>query len=99
MNLEQLFDVAQQYGNVDLFQDESDRAFSCTITFMTIKHTKLQAESGWKHRTPSAALIAAIQKAEKIAASLSQSADQFKHIERLPISMKSQAITEKRASD
>jgi hypothetical protein len=68
--LEHLFDLAQQYGNVDMFQDGSDRTFSCYITFQTIRHAELKAKSGFKHPSPRAALEAAIGKAQEIVASI-----------------------------
>lgn len=74
-NLEELFDIAQQYGNIDLFQNSTDRTFNVRITFMTIDHAELIALSGYGHGTISKALIKAIEKAEEIVASLKETVD------------------------
>jgi len=71
-NLGELFDIAQQYGNITLFQCSKDRTFNVRITFMTINHAELIAQSGYRHDTISKALIKAIEKAEEIVISLKE---------------------------
>jgi len=69
LTLEQLFDAAQTFGNVHIFQHD-DRTWSAQIEFRTIEHVKLKAESGYKHTAVSSALSAAIENAVVIVESM-----------------------------
>ena len=68
--LEELFELAQQYGNITIFQCHNDRTFIAQITFETIAHATLEASSGHNIETINEALIKAIEKAEEIVQSL-----------------------------
>lgn len=66
MSLEELFDEAARYGNVDVFS--SDRAqhpncYKVNITFQTRAHTEMKASSEYKMPVKGA-LIQAISNAE-----------------------------------
>lgn len=74
-SLEDLFEIAQQYGNINVYQCDRDRTFCTSITFMTIDHAELKATSGFRHKTIRAALIKAIEKAEEIIGSLKDTVD------------------------
>ena len=67
--LEQLLEEAQKYGRILLHQT-SDGDFSFTIKFNTIDHVELEASSGFKHKTPRSAVLAAIEKAVLIVESM-----------------------------
>lgn len=67
--LEQLLEEAQKYGRIRLHQC-TDGDFSFTITFNTINHIELEAKSGFGHKTPRAAALAAIEKAVIIVESM-----------------------------
>ena len=69
--LEQLLDEAQKYGRIHLHQTRSGD-FSVTITFNTIDHVELEANSGFNHKTPRLAVLAAIEKAVVIVESMKQ---------------------------
>lgn len=81
--LEELYKLARQYGTVDVFNSESDGTFSCNITFRTVDHTELKAKSGFRHADPGSAILAAIEKAEEIAASFVAAAQRFGNAQRL----------------
>lgn len=70
--LERLFEEAQKYGRIFLHQSD-DGTFSCTISFNTIKHIKLDAKSGYKHATIKSAVVAAIKNAVVIVESMKNS--------------------------
>ena len=76
-SLEELFEIAQKYGNIRLFQCDSDRTFSAVIEFMTIKNTKLEAKSGFRHKDIRTALIAVIEAAQQIVDSVQGIAKQI----------------------
>jgi hypothetical protein len=69
--LEQLLEEAQKYGRIHLHQTRSGD-FSVTITFNTIDHVELEAKSGFDHKTPRLAVLAAIEKAVVIVESMKQ---------------------------
>lgn len=69
--LEQLLDEAQKYGRIHLHQTR-DGDFSARITFNTIDHVELEASSGFNHKTPRLAVLAAIEKAVVIVESMRQ---------------------------
>ena len=69
LTLEQLLDEAQKYGRIFLHQNR-DGAFSFTISFNTIDHVELEAKSGFSHKTPRSAVLAAIEKAVVIVESM-----------------------------
>lgn len=69
--LEQLLDEAQKYGRIHLHQNR-DGEFSFTITFNTIDHVELEAKSGFNHKTPRSAVLAAIEKAVVIVETMKQ---------------------------
>lgn len=81
-NLSELFREARQYGLVRVVT-ASDGLYYCTIEFSTIKHTKLQAESGWKHPTPEDAVIKAISVAKEIVNSIAESIEPMKELAKL----------------
>jgi hypothetical protein len=66
MTLEELFEHAMQYGNVNVHQCEKDRTFSVNIKFMTAEHIRLEAHSGFRCPTIRDGLVRAIKKAEEI---------------------------------
>lgn len=70
--LEQLLDEAQKYGRIHLHQTR-DGDYSVSITFNTIDHVELEAKSGFNHKTPRLAVIAAIEKAVVIVESMKKS--------------------------
>ena len=81
-SLEELFELAQQYGNIDLFQNVTDRTFSVNITFQTIKHAELKAMSGFGNKTIEGAICAAIKQAEIIVAQFkTESQKEYKLLE------------------
>lgn len=69
--LEQLLDEAQKYGRIRLHQSR-DGDYSFSITFNTIDHVELEAKSGFNHKTPRLAILAAIEKAVVIVESMRQ---------------------------
>jgi hypothetical protein len=70
MNLQELLDEAQKYGNIYLHQSKEDRTFSFDIKFTTIKHVELEASSGFRHKTIESAVCAALEKAVIIVESM-----------------------------
>lgn len=69
--MRELWDLARQYGSVDLFTNEQGK-YSCVITFHTIEHTELKARSGYGFEDPEECLKAAIKAAQKIVNTMSQ---------------------------
>lgn len=48
----------------------TDGDYSCTIEFVTIKHVKLEAKSGYNNSSPEEAVSKAINKAKEIVRSM-----------------------------
>lgn len=71
-NLSELFRIARQYGQVDIFTSSSTGKYSCYITFNTIEHTELIAKSGNGNETPEEAVEKAIRSAQEIVSSISK---------------------------
>lgn len=67
--LEQLLEEAQKYGRIHLHQTR-DGDFYFTISFNTIDNVELEASSGFDHKTPRLAVLAAIEKAVVIVESM-----------------------------
>jgi len=65
--LESLFEEAITYGRIHLFQ-AGDSTFSFTIEFETVPGVKLEAKSGFNHKTIKSAVIKAIDQAKTIRA-------------------------------
>jgi predicted N-acetyltransferase YhbS len=81
-NLSELFREARQYGLVRVVTSD-DGAYYCNIEFSTIKHTRLQAESGWRHKTPEDAVMKAISVAKEIVNSITESIEPMKELAKL----------------
>lgn len=81
--IEELLEIAQQYGNIWLHQDDRKRHFSCDINFMTDKHISLSAKSGLDHTTAKQAIIEAIKNAEKIVGSMERASQELRNIPKL----------------
>jgi hypothetical protein len=81
-NLSELFREARQYGLVRVVTSD-DGSYYCNIEFSTIKHTRLQAESGWKHKTPEEAVAKAISVAKEIVNSITTSMEPLKELAKL----------------
>ena len=69
LNLSDLWKVARQYGQVNLFT-QTNGLYNATIVFDTIDHTSLEARSDYTQETPEAALSMAIGSAKAIVDSL-----------------------------
>lgn len=65
VTLDELWAEASQYGQVNIYTHDSGHV-TCTIEFATIAHCTLEAKSGYTHRRPHDALMAAIENAKKI---------------------------------
>jgi hypothetical protein len=65
LSLDALFQQARGFGLVNIYTHE-DGSYSAKIKFPTVSGTTLEANSGYNHTTPSAALIAALEKTEEI---------------------------------
>ena len=76
-NLSELFMIAREYGLVYI-HTSAYGTYSCIITFNTIKHTELKAKSGFDHKTPEDAVLAAINTANEIMESLKKIMDKHK---------------------
>jgi hypothetical protein len=63
-NLGELFAKARERGLVDLTTLDGG-TYSCTI-LLTLEYREMEAKSGFLHRTPQAAIEAAIHAAEEI---------------------------------
>ena len=63
-NLGELFTQARERGLVDLSTLDGG-TYSCTI-LLALEHREMKAKSGFLHRTPQAAVEAAIHAAEEI---------------------------------
>lgn len=67
MTLEELMDAAMSFGNIYLFQSDTDRCFNFQIAFRTtVQGAELCARSGYKHDSIKSAVIEAIIRAEQI---------------------------------
>ena len=74
-----LWDKARLYGKVSLYTHD-DGTVSCTITFNSIKHTELKANSGYGLKCPEKALEAAIKTADEIVQSTTSMGEKIKSL-------------------
>lgn len=70
-SLDELFVEARRYGLINIYGAD-DGTYSANITFSTIKNTKLEAKSGYRHTTPNIALQFAIDAARSIVSSIKE---------------------------
>lgn len=77
--MKQLWIEASTYGRVYL-TTLADGCFYCTITFNTIKHVELKAQSSTTCVEPEQALREAIYKAKEIIDSISETSQKLKEL-------------------
>ncbi len=62
--LEELFEEAQQYGRVNLFESANSRTFRFTIKFESVPGTSMEAASDFRQKTVADAIIQAVARAK-----------------------------------
>ena len=73
ISLDELFDEAQKFGIIHVYQHD-DKTWSAKIEFSTIDHVKLEAKSGFNHKTVKIALSLALENAIIIVESMRSNA-------------------------
>jgi len=64
-SMEQLFEVAEKYGNITMFSHNTDKTYKIKIEFETIPGIALTADSGYQ-TSITTALIEAMNRANQI---------------------------------